>query len=330
MGQNNRKMNKRSETKIIPPKKQTESLSRDEIRSIKKKKIKRRRRLKKIALMLFLAIAVMSVGVVLVLTVFFRISTVKVEGKTIYKNEEIVLKSGIETGENMFMIDVDELNAGLTAALPYIKSVKLERVLPDTVILKVSATECVGALKSGEGYVLINEKGKVLDRDAAKPPKSAAVISGVTPAAISEGAIIDIGEGTTDELIKVLSALKSSELNGVTGIKLMKNNEFELKYEGRITIKLGTTDNVDIKLKRAVAALEKENEINPYSEGVLDLRTEGYAYFRPGEEVSTTLPVAVTDEDGYYIKPTEEFSETEIEPDNSEALDDNSEENGDE
>lgn len=325
MEQKKQKINKRSNTRIIPPKKQEEALSRDEIRSIKKKKIKRRRRLKKIALLLFLAIAVMSIGVVLVLTVFFRIGTVKVEGKTVYTNEEIVLKSGIETGENMFMIDVDELNSGLTATLPYIKNVKIKRVLPDTIILKVSATDCVAAIKSGEVYILIDETGKVLDRDAAKCPKGTAVITGAKLVTVSEGAVIDIGEGTTDELVKVLSALESSELTGVTGIKILKNNEFRLKYENRITIKLGATDNIDIKLKRAVAAIEKENAINPFSDGVLDLRTEGYAYFKPGEEVSTTLPVPVTDEDGYYVKPTEAATEAEAEQNNAEPLDDSGE-----
>ena len=33
-----------------------------------------------------------------------------------------------------------------------------------------------------------------------------------------------------------------------------------------------------------MAALEKENEINAYSEGTLDLKTEPYVYFKSGSE----------------------------------------------
>ena len=33
-----------------------------------------------------------------------------------------------------------------------------------------------------------------------------------------------------------------------------------------------------------VAALEKENEINAYSEGTLDLKTEPYVYFKSGSD----------------------------------------------
>ena len=38
------------------------------------------------------------------------------------------------------------------------------------------------------------------------------------------------------------------------------------------------------KSELLVAALEKENEINAYSEGTLDLKTEPYVYFKSGSE----------------------------------------------
>ena len=98
--------NNRSKTKIIPPKKkQTESLSKDEIRSINKKKIKRKRKAKKVALLTALFTIVMSVGIVLVLTIFFKINTVTIKGDRVYSDKEIILNSGIETGENLFKIN---------------------------------------------------------------------------------------------------------------------------------------------------------------------------------------------------------------------------------
>ena len=52
MEQNKRKRSGRSATKIIPPKKKkTENLSRDEVRSINKKKIRRKRKAKRFALL---------------------------------------------------------------------------------------------------------------------------------------------------------------------------------------------------------------------------------------------------------------------------------------
>ena len=106
MEEKRKRNNNRSKTKIIPPKKkQTESLSKDEIRSINKKKIKRKRKAKKVALLTALFTIVMSVGIVLVLAIFFKINTVTVKGDRVYSDKEIILNSGIEIGENLFKIN---------------------------------------------------------------------------------------------------------------------------------------------------------------------------------------------------------------------------------
>lgn len=299
MEQRKRKNSKRSQTKIIPPKrKNTESLSRDEVRSINKKKIRRKRKAKRIALLMALAVAVISVGIVLVLSVFFKISTVTVKGDKVYSNKEVILKSGIETGDNLFRVNEEELNEKLAKELPYIDKVTLERQLPDTVIITVTATREVAALQAGAGFVLIDHTGKVLDKDASMLRESVAVVTGVTPKNIVEGEKITLGkENITNDFTALLNGIKESKINLLTEINITKTGEYELRYDDRITIKLGTVDNIAVKLQRAMAAIEKENEINSYSEGVLDLRTEPYAYFSPGEE-ETTGQQKPTDKNG--------------------------------
>ena len=47
---------------------------------------------------------------------------------------------------------------------------------------------------------------------------------------------------------------------------------------------MGSLTNIETKLARGAAALEKENEINAYSEGTLDLKTEPYVYFKSGSD----------------------------------------------
>ena len=61
-------------------------------------------------------------------------------------------------------------------------------------------------------------------------------------------------------------------------------NDIKIKYDDRITFAVGSLTNIETKLARGVAALEKENEINAYSEGTLDLKTEPYVYFKSGSE----------------------------------------------
>lgn len=288
--------NKSSKTKIIPPKKkQPEILSKDEIRSINKKKIKRKRKARKIALLTALFTVVMCVGVVLVLAVFFKINTISVKGDRVYSDKEIILKSGIETGGNLFRVNEESLNEKLSKSLPYIQSVTLERQLPDTLIVTVKATREVAAFQYGAGFILVNAEGKVLDRDASMLRDNVAVVNGAVLKGAIEGERIVIGsEKDTENFVLLLKAVAESGINPVTEITITKDGQYELKYDDRITIKLGSIENVSVKLKRAVAALEKENEINMYAEGVLDLKTEPYAYFDAGEDAPITKPVSTT------------------------------------
>ena len=95
----------KKKTVIKPPKKNKNShLSRDEVRSIHKKKMSRRRRLKKNMLSILLAAIVMCVGLVLVFSLFFKIDNITISGDKVYSDKMVIEKSEIEIGENLFKI----------------------------------------------------------------------------------------------------------------------------------------------------------------------------------------------------------------------------------
>ncbi len=322
MDQPPRKISERSRTKIIPPKKKMENLSRDEVRSINKKRIRRKRRLKKMFVLFLMASVVICAGVLLALTVFFKINTVKITGSKAYADSQVLSESGIEIGDSLFSINEEKLNEILPKRLPYIKSVKLTRKLPDTLAVEVTATRESVAFVQGDGYILVDDTGKVLDTGATMLRENVAVVSGVKPKNVVKGEMISLGNEDVDDDFKImLSTLKADNFRGVTEIVLTKDNEFKLIYEDRITIKLGSMNNLSVKLQRAKAAIDKENKINPYSEGVLDLKTEPYAFFKAGAEEEETIPSQfVTDEQGnvvtdangdFVTKPSESMSETE-------------------
>lgn len=294
----------RSKGKAVPVKKKAApSLSRDEERSINKKRIKRRRKLKKLSALVALALVVVCVGVLLTLTVFFKIKNVEITGDRVYSDSQIMEQSGIELESSLFSVNEDKLNEILPEELPYIKRVELKRKLPDTLVINVYSTREKAAFVNADGYILVDETGKVLDKNAAMLRENVAVVDGVKLKKSDEGEIVALeNEKLTEDFITIVSTLKESKFNGVTEIILDASGEFKLLYEDRITIKLGATENLTAKLKRAKAAIDKENQINPYSVGVLDLKTEPYAYFKAGEEEEFTIaPQYVTDENGKLL-----------------------------
>lgn len=287
MENKSRKKSKRK-TVIKPPKKKTnQHLSRDEVRSINKKKMNRRRKMKKQILTIFLAIAVFCVGLVLVFSLFFKINTVTVTGDKIYSEKMVVENSGIETGTNLFRVSENKISEKLSKELPYIKSVTFERKLPDTLVINVEATKETAAIVSNGVYVLMDETGKILDKDASVLRENVAVINNVKLKEKQEGEqVVLTSQEKTQTLITLLEAIKKSELVLLTEIDLKNVNDIKIKYDDRITFEVGSLTNIETKLARGKAALEKENEINAYSKGTLDLKTEPYVYFKSGNDDS--------------------------------------------
>ncbi len=312
MEQNKRKKSNRSSTKIIPPKKKkTENLSRDEVRSINKKKIRRKRKAKRLAMLAGLALIVACAGVALVLAVFFKVGTVQVKGDKVYSEKDVIAKSGIEVGDNLFLVDEEKVNESLTATLPYINKVTVELDLPDKVVLNVSATREVAALPYGAGFILVDENGKVLDRDSSMIRDGVAIVGGVQLKGAPEGGTIKLNnDDTTNRFIELLRAIKKSGFKQLTGITLTKKGDFELKYDERITVKIGSFTNLEQKIRRAEAAIEREDAINAYSIGVMDVSIEPYASFDPGEEKK--VPVTKAPKKEKTTEGAEEAPEDEV------------------
>lgn len=279
-----------------------ENLSRDEVRSINKKKIRRKRKAKRLALLAGLALVVACAGIALVLAVFFKIGTIQVKGDKAYSNAQIIKGSGIEIGSNLFLVDEEKVNEKITTALPYINSVTVEMDLPDTIIIDVTATREVAALPYKKGFILVDENGKVLDRDADMIRDGVAIVGGVQLKGAPQGGTVKLNnDDVTNRFIELLGAVKQSGIQQLTGITYTKRGTFELKYDDRITVKIGSFTNLLHKLRLAKAAIEKENDINSYSVGTLDVSVEPYVYFSAGKD----KPVPTTKAPAKKVKTTE-------------------------
>lgn len=282
------KSRKKSKKKTVlkpPANNKNTHLSRDEVRSINKKKMSRRRKMKKHLISILLALVILCVGLVLVFSLFFKINTVTISGDKVYSQKMVTEKSGIVLGENLFKVNEEKLSEKLSKDLPYIKSVTVERKLPDTIIINVKAAKEVAAVTTKKGFVLLDETGKVLDKNASILKENVAVVKNVKLKEYIEGEkVVLTDDKKTETLIKVFEAIKNTDIQLLTEIDLKNVNDIKIKYDDRITFAVGSTTNIETKLARGMAALEKENEINAYSEGTLDLKTEPYVYFKSGSE----------------------------------------------
>lgn len=131
-----------------------------EKRNNQKPRRKKRRLKKGVYVILFLPVAVL---IVLSLTVFFPVETIKVQGESIYSPQDIVASSGIKQGDNMFWQLFNGSKKKLKLALPYVKTINYRYSFPGTIILSVSPYKPEYQFVVDNKYVLVASDGTVLE-----------------------------------------------------------------------------------------------------------------------------------------------------------------------
>ncbi len=143
-------------------------------------KRKKRKRLFKRIRLLFI-ILFLSIAVYLLLTKlpFFAIHNFSVTGNKQVKDNDIVNISGIIKGENVFKINKKNAVQRILKE-PYIESVEIDRVLPDTVGIKVKEKTDQFLLEQDGKAIYIGKNAEVLSILDNKKEKEVPLIEGLT------------------------------------------------------------------------------------------------------------------------------------------------------
>ena len=231
---------------------------------------KKRRRSVWIAVYFLALFAIALTMLILSLTVFFPVTTIRVKGETRYSSEEIIAASRIPTGKNLFTTDVSEAEAFVCQTLPYIGKVTIKREFPSTLVLQVQETAAALQLEHSGQYTVLDESGKMLET-AALPVRGIPVVRGVTPQSADLGKLVKIKEESIRETLdEIYSELKRQEISPVTVINLSSPMDVRVTYANKFVLQLGSTANLTAKLTQAKQIL-KERETSGQTGGILNL-----------------------------------------------------------
>ena len=285
---------------------------------------------------IILAIIVLILGIFLSFSLFYNANRIEVRGYSIYETDEIIAASGISKGDNMVSMKFDSIEEKITSALPYIGSVDFKRSFPDKLIITVHEIGISAAFETTDGYVLVNDKAKVLGQVASieEVLANAELVGGaklsndteeteteVTSFVVeSEKIIIVTGaeitksefgkeielkkENAVASYQKIMTFFSENEISGITSINLKDPHNITFMYEDRIIIKIGSVLNLtDKKMAAAAAIIKDQDSVGTNQEGTIDLTvSDKKYYFSP--KVETTAPVVtevVTDENGEAV-----------------------------
>ena len=231
-------------------------------------------------------------AIAVALALFFKVDTITVTGNSRYTANQIIEASGIETGDNMFFLNKYHASERITAALPYVETVRISRQLPDTLV--VTVTECTAPaavsqdgklwLLSGDGKIVDAKTGdgKIVDAKTGDG-KQYAVVEGLTLLEPQVGADLQVPEEQQPSarlLLTLLGLLRDKDMLGdVQTIDLSDTASVVMRYLDRFDVTFRWDADFDYKLDYLLAVVERL-EVN--EKGAIDMTQEGKASFIPG------------------------------------------------
>ena len=217
------------------------------------------------------------------MTVFFKVEEVSVSGNSRYTAQEVVEASGVALGDNLYLLNKNEIVARLTRELPYISQVRIRRQLPSTLTVEVTETQAAAAVESGGTVWLISGQGKLLEQggEAGGLPR----ITGLEPLLPTAGGVLALASESPLSVQRLLELLAVLEEKGMTrAVALVDCRDpdvLRLRYADRFQVELRYDADLSRKMNML---LEVVARLEANETGVIRMtREDGFCHFIPGE-----------------------------------------------
>lgn len=191
-----------------------------------------------------LSVLVICGAVAAALTLFFRVDRIEVTGMERYTEDEVIAASGIDIGDNLYLLNKYDAARSIADALPYIdiEDIRIRRELPDTLLIDVK--ECgrpLAVLQSGSAW-LVSPRGRIVEQLSAAGARDYGIIDGCELLAPSVGTDIALPtelSGRQSSLLELLAALEEADLlDQVDAIHLSDPSILTMDFAGRFAVEM--------------------------------------------------------------------------------------------
>ena len=249
--------------------------------------------------LVLLCLLLTVISIILAATLFFKIETVTLTGDTRYSQQYVAEASGLKAGDNLVLFDKISVKAGIYEACPYLDTVQIRRRYPSGIEIIVTECEPVAVIQDEKAEVpdpeddtktvtigetgcwLMDRNGKLLERIPYSQPSELPRIYGLT--------LTDPKIGTSAEILQedakkpLFLLLNTAEDDGILqdigGMDFAEPYAIRFNYLDRFVVKLGSTEDLEVKLR--YLHLIVEEKLGSNAAGTLDLSDIQTARFIP-------------------------------------------------
>lgn len=222
------------------------------------------RQKKRVLRFLLLSVALaLACGVMIGVSYLFRIRGVEITGNSHCTTEELLAAAEVRVGAPLSSLDEKALSDKLTGRFVWIRETSVEKSLFGKVRIRV--TECTPAytVRADNGDFLVSEEFMALERVGGDPDASLPLLI------LPSGRTAVIGEVCNEWKEEPVAAARIAKaLAGagdklqVTRVDLGTRYYYKLICEDGVTVILGNTDSLPVKLELAAAVLAENTGKN--------------------------------------------------------------------
>lgn len=214
-----------------------------------------------------------AIFILLSTTVFFNVEHITVEGASNYTAEEIIEASGIQAGDNLVRTSTDKCAEQIESRLVYIEKAKVTRSFPSTMVINVEASVPAANFICDDYTLLISGGGKVLDK---LQEQKAGLLNFVGTDPLPElipGAQFQSEDEHKDTAVKkLMEYFSENDSEHITLVDVTDRSEISYTYDGRITVKIGSINDIDYKMNFSEEIIR--TKIGEKTEGILTILSD--------------------------------------------------------
>ena len=203
---------------------------------------------------------VLAIILIACLVFFFNIETIKIEGVTLYGDEQIQIVGGVQSGQNLIRLDTDIVEERLKNNLVYIEDVKVQQKLPSTLVITCTEAEKAVDIEDNGSYYIVSSSGRVLEQ-SSQPTGKIPVIKGFELKSKKPGETLASKDSLkTDILSELLAGIQENRYRRISYIDMSDRSDINIMYDERIEIKLGSSVDIESKLTQIKAVIDDQKE----------------------------------------------------------------------
>ena len=186
---------------------------------------------------------------VLCLTVFFKVENVEINGLTLYREDQIMGISGIIKEENLVRTDTALIKKRIEDNLVFVENAEVEKKYPSTLVVNITEAEKAADIVINDKVCVVSKTGRILEMGNSTATGGIPVIRGFELTSQKPGDKLQSKDESKlkiyNDLIKILDSISMEK---ISEIDLSSRSGITILYDGRITLELGSSVDLDYKL----------------------------------------------------------------------------------